>query len=477
MYHEFFGLRCNPFQLAPSTEFFFASRSHREALAALHWGLSDPTGLVLLTGDVGTGKTTVIRELFSRDTRAVATALVKNPKLSFEALVAGILRQLGVDAPEDRAAMLDALQRTTEQRRIVVVIDEAQQLSNESLEEFRLLCNSSPEGFQLMLVGQPELLERLASPDLRQLNQRIAVRAVLNPLGPAETIDYLRHRIRAAGGETARIFTKRALSAIARWSGGIPRRVNILAHNALLLAYSGGSRKVRSKHVRAALEDYDRSSIKQAAPKIWNSRVFRQSLAPALLLVAAMVLGVVGIEPGRGHKGPQAANPATQRKSGSTRTVDVLPAPDRTAIIHSPKTDPMVQGSEPAAGIRPTSEAVPVRHSSKVSLVLPAGEPRPATEPRQVLPNSQVAASIHAVGPSGSSNVDDGAEQPSVSGADAAGNRGEIVVQRGDTLSAIAQRYSEADGKIDLHLLIAANPEIKDANLIYPGEKIRLQPK
>jgi type II secretory pathway predicted ATPase ExeA len=135
MYHEHFGLRCNPFGLAPSAEFFFASRGHREALAALQWGLSDPTGLVLLTGDVGTGKTTVVRELFSRETRNIQAALVTNPRLSFDSLLEGVLRQLGPDIfASDRAQMLRLLARASELQRVVLVSVEAQQLSDEALE-------------------------------------------------------------------------------------------------------------------------------------------------------------------------------------------------------------------------------------------------------------------------------------------------------------------------------------------------------
>src|SRR5262249_3643666 len=138
MYQDHFGLTCNPFRHAPSAEFFFAGRNHREALAALQWALSDPTGMALLTGDVGTGKTTVVRELFSRETRNLRAALVTNPRLGFDGMLESILHQLRLECPEERSAMLRALAQAAENLRVVIVIDEAQRLSDDALEEFRL---------------------------------------------------------------------------------------------------------------------------------------------------------------------------------------------------------------------------------------------------------------------------------------------------------------------------------------------------
>ncbi len=452
MYYEFFGLRANPFQPAPSAEFFFASRGHREALAALQWGLSDPTGLVLLTGDVGTGKTTVIRELFSRETRDVRTALVSNPRISFDSLLESILRQINVDAPEGRASMLEALTQASELNRVVVVIDEAQQLSDEALEEFRLLSNSSPGRLQLMLVGQPELLERLASPRLRQLNQRIAIRAVLNPLQVGETIAYLEHRIRAAGGEIRRIFNRSALRAVARISEGIPRRVNILSHNAMLSAYSAGSRRVRPKHVLAAEREYDHTSSLRATPA-QKSTIWARSLPPALLLALGIVLIVL--------------------HHSTAKTEAERP----TAVAHEPVHTIVTGRAEPSAA---PSIAIPrPEESADAQPPLPASASS-AAMPAPVLSANAAADSRPQPPPAAAQEPDQKAVPQNDAGALAPMNAeqtDEIVVRTGDTLSAIAERYSDGSGRIDLKQLIAANPEIKNANLIYPGEKVRLSPK
>jgi general secretion pathway protein A len=440
MYHEHFGLHCNPFRPAPSGEFFYASRSHREALAALQWGLSDPTGLVLLTGDVGTGKTTVIRELFSRETGEVRTALIGNPKLPFDSLLEDVLRQIGAEVPAGRAAMLGALARASQSHRVVVVIDEAQQLSDEALEEFRLLSNSSPERLQLMLVGQPELLERLASPRLRQLNQRIAVRAVLNPLSAGETIEYLKHRIHAAGGEARRIFTWRSLRALARLSFGIPRRVNILSHNAMLLAYGSGSRRVYPKHVIAAAAEYDHTTP-TGTTALWNRSIWRRSLPPAVLLVAGLAVSFFGRETTRGEA--------------------LHAAPPVQASVAIPLADPrpVSRAAEPEAPTRteePDALALPARLEGEVAAKAPS-KPIPAPEPEQVRPAPGATE----------------AQAPEA----AQGEGREVVVREGDTLSGIAERYRDSLGRIDVRDLLAANPEIKDANLIYPGEKVRLTPR
>lgn len=450
MYHTHFGLRANPFQAAPSADFFFASRGHREALAALQWGLSDPTGLVLLTGDVGTGKTTVIRELFSREKGEVRAALISNPRLDFDSLLESVLRQVGVDPPQGRLQLHDALICATQSHRVVVVIDEAQQLSDEALEEFRLLSNFDPAHLQLMLVGQPELLERLSSPRLRQLNQRIAIRAILNPLDPTETIAYLGHRIRAAGGEAQRIFSRPALRAIVRVSMGIPRRVNVVSHNALLSAYSSGARRVYRRHVIAAEQEYDHSNLPRTANTTARSLVLG-SLPAALLVIAAAGFGLF-------HHG--AASRAVDHGVPPVASGIPVENPSRLNI----RSNAFARADEATDSVR---AAAPSASPAAVPPVMPAAKSEANTssvESPLVVEAAASGVEAHADEKLGSSP-----QEPAASAS-------EVVVQAGDTLSSIAQRYSESATKLDVRQLIAVNPEIKNANLIYPGEKVRLIP-
>lgn len=443
MYTDHFGLRCNPFRLAPSAEFFFAGRSHREALAALQWGLSDPTGLVLLTGDVGTGKTTVVRELLSRDARDVRTALVRNPKLPFDQLLESILRQVGVTASQGRAEMLEALARASEEHRLVVVIDEAQQLSDEALEEFRLLSNTSPEHLQLMLVGQPELLARLNTPQLRQLNQRIAIRAVLNPLEETEMVDYLRHRVRAAGGEATGVFSRRALRAAAQISQGIPRRANILAHNALVSAFSAGQKKVRAKDVFAAARDYDWSGA-PSATSIWTTTVWRRSLLPTALLAGVIAFNLLHRRADSGQPVKSSVPLKPSVTALKTESIDVAPT-----VLVNLKSE--LSADNRAALPRQDQPAAAIAN------VAPVSDIRSETRPSQ---HAQISEPTTDAVPAANTKAAD-----------------DIVVRAGDTLSSIAQRYSHTAGKIDIQQLVAANPDIKDVNLIYPGEKVHLAPK
>ncbi|MDO8432694.1 MAG: AAA family ATPase [Candidatus Binatus sp.] len=458
MYHDYFGLHDNPFRQAPGAEFFFASRSHREALAALQWGLSDPTGLVLLSGDVGTGKTTVIRELFSRETGGIRIALIDHPRLPFDELLRSILQQLKLAVPEGRARMLEALGHAAERQRVVVVIDEAQQLSDEGLEEFRLLSNSNPERLQLMLAGQPELLERLSSPELRQLNQRIAVRAVLAPFGSAETADYLQHRIRAAGGDARRIFTRRALRAIARTSHGIPRRINILSHNAMLFAYSAGSKRVRPNHAVAAALECDQSSVPLAAPPSQPvGQIWRRALLPAMLLAAGVVSGVL-------YRGASPSEPARYR-APSKRLARTMPL-DRLF-------DPPVL----AAASKPVAEDFASGLSAPTLTKIAATSSAPGPAVKTPAPFGAQAMAPEVPGPIGADAEEDLAAKhrdTSLPNSLNAGGAREVVVQLGDTLSGIAERFGDSAEGLDVAQLVAANPEIKDANLIYPGERIRL---
>lgn len=462
MYHDHFFLRCNPFQPTPAAEFFFASRSHREGLAALQWGLSDPTGLVLLSGDVGTGKTTVIRELLSRETGEVRTTLITNPKLPFDQLLESILRQLKEAVPESRARMLEALTQAAERNRIVVVIDEAQQLSDEGLEDFRLLSNYRPDRLQLMLAGQPELLERLSSPNLRQLNQRIAIRAVLSPFGPAETVDYLQHRIRTAGGDVRKIFTWRALRLLARLSGGIPRRVNVLSHNAMLSAYGGGSKRVRPSHVMAAARECDQSRVPVAAPIAIPAPpvarpAWRQTIAPAMLVAAGITLGVLYTNSIKGSDGYR----TTPKAFANTLPIDKLfdrPTFASTVNYHLEKSATEMPPPSVSVGLAPVSLA----HLVAIKI---AGDPSP--QPKR-------AKELASLGDGAARIPVEKAHELSLPTSTTDQRNDEVVVQFGDTLSGIAQRHGNPPGTLDVNQLVAANPEIKDANLIYPGERVRL---
>lgn len=264
MYNEHFQFREAPFSITPDPAFVYMSPRHREALGHLLYGTGRHGGFVQLTGEVGTGKTTIVRTLLAQDLEQVDVAVILNPRQSETEFVASICDELHVDAAEDRSlkGWVDALNRHLlrthgEGRRTVLIIDEAQNLSPDVLEQVRLLTNLETHKeklLRIMLVGQPELAELLARPDLRQVAQRITARYHLTPLSADETSEYIRHRLRVAGGDTA-LFTPAAVQRVHRLSGGVPRLVNVLCDRALLGAYADGTRSVTPKFVDAAAQE------------------------------------------------------------------------------------------------------------------------------------------------------------------------------------------------------------------------------
>jgi general secretion pathway protein A len=270
MYTSFFGLSEKPFAITPDPRYLYLSERHAEALAHLLYGINESGGFIQLTGEVGTGKTTVVRTLLSRVPHHADVAVILNPRVTPVEFLLTICEELGLEIAEaDRDSvkqMVDALNRRllsahAEGRRIIVLVDEAQNLSIDVLEQVRLLTNletPTQKLLQIILIGQPELRELLDRTDLRQLAQRITGRYHLKPLSREETKGYVRHRLRVAGA-TEDIFTPAALVELHRLSEGIPRVINVACDRALLGAYTQETKKISSGLVRrAAGEVYGR---------------------------------------------------------------------------------------------------------------------------------------------------------------------------------------------------------------------------
>lgn len=267
MYEDHFGLRQAPFSLTPDTGFFFRNEAHVEALQVLRVALDAGEGFIKVTGEVGTGKTLLCRLLLNGLDEQWVTAWVPNPYLDPDALRRAIADELRValgPTPRQHTLVKKLQERLIELaasgKRVAVVIDEAQALSDESLEALRLLSNLETETRKLLhvvLFGQPELDERLAQPQLRQLRQRIGFGYRLQPLDAEGVALYLQHRLSVAGYNGRPLFAQRALRRLHRASGGIPRLLNVLAHKALLLAYGRGLREVSEAEVALAVRDTD----------------------------------------------------------------------------------------------------------------------------------------------------------------------------------------------------------------------------
>lgn len=267
MYERFYGLNAGPFGLSPDPRFFFPTPSHNEALAAISYGVAKRNGFVVVTGEVGTGKTLIVRytlDLFSRNN--IACAFICNTRLSEADFIAYILSDLKIPfQSKSKGEMLVALNdyllsRSRDGATTAVIIDEAHLLTLDLLEEIRLLTNLETSQYkllQLVLVGQPELNQTLDSPGLRQLKQRVSLRCQLKPLEPGEVQNYVTSRLELAGADCqeAPIFPAESLSVIYQFSRGIPRIINNLCENALLFAFSKQLRSVPPDVVREVASD------------------------------------------------------------------------------------------------------------------------------------------------------------------------------------------------------------------------------
>jgi len=247
MYLDFFGLHEKPFSIAPDPRYLYMTDQHREALAHLLFGIGDEGGFVLLTGEIGTGKTTVCRSLLDQLPENADVAYIINPRLSASELLESICHELAIDYSEGSSvkALVDRinqflLEAYAAGKNVILIIDEAQNLADEVLEQLRLLTNletSEKKLLQLILLGQPELRQRLALPNLRQLAQRVTARFHLRPLSSKETEVYIKHRLHVAGyrGE---LFSRAALKCIYSESRGVPRLINVICDRAMLGAYT-----------------------------------------------------------------------------------------------------------------------------------------------------------------------------------------------------------------------------------------------
>ncbi len=295
LYLEHFGLREPPFRITPHTDFFFTGANRGPTLDALIYAITQDEGIVKVTGEVGSGKTMLCRMLLERLPADVESLYLANPSLSRHEILGAIADELGIPADgKTTHSMIRTLQDALVERyaagkRVVIMIDEAHAMPAESLEEIRLLSNLESKAtklLQIALFAQPELDERLAANDMRQLRERITQHFNLAPLKATEIGSYIEFRLRAAGYHGPNPFTARAVEMIAKASEGLSRRINILADKALLAAYSSGSHQVDAAEVKIAAQDARFAPIQQKAAGALAPAV-KWSLAGALLVALA----------------------------------------------------------------------------------------------------------------------------------------------------------------------------------------------
>lgn len=373
MYCKHFGLDSKPFTITPDPRFLFLSDRHREALAHLLYGVGEGGGFVQLTGEVGTGKTTLCRALLEQLPESVDVALILNPKLDGLELVAAVCDELKVDYPRDTQSLKvlvdhlnqHLLQSHAAGRRTILIIDEAQNLGIEVLEQIRLLTNletTQAKLLQIILIGQPELQTLLARTELRQLAQRITARYHLGELNRDETLAYVAHRLRVSGGHTD-LFTHGAIDEVQRLSAGIPRLINVLCDRALLGAYVEDKRRI------------DRGILRRAAaevlPEVRVAPGDGERSWPWLAGIAALGLAALGLFIGRGIPDVGVPSALTAAQNGvvddGTATVVVAPVPESPPAV-------VADTGQTVASASPASEAVVPSPPDSV-----ASEPAPAS--------------------------------------------------------------------------------------------------
>ncbi len=360
MYNEYFGFSEAPFSIAPDPRYLFMSERHREALAHLLYGLRVDGGFVLLTGEVGTGKTTICRCLLEQVPGDCDVAFVLNPRLDTVELLATLCDELHVPVPEGAPSvkvLVDTINRhlleaNAADRKTVLIVDEAQNLSNEVLEQLRLLTNLETDRrklLQIILLGQPELRERLAQPDMRQLAQRVVARYHLEPLSQPEVAAYVAHRLAVAGARRP-LFPPAVVDRLYALSGGTPRLINLICDRALLGVYVEGKAAV------------DLSTLEQAAREVLGttagsapSRSRARHMAAATAL--ALALGAGGATAYRYYLPPATSSDPARPVVQETPSLPDPPAPPATPLQLA-AVAPGAPSSEPApdATLRPGPE-------------------------------------------------------------------------------------------------------------------------
>ncbi len=264
MYEKYYGFNDKPFNLTPDSKFFYASAKHEEALNCLLLAISERNGFVVITGEIGSGKTTVCRTLINKLDPTTKVALVLNTHLGKKELLTTILEDLGIEyRSTSKTHLLSALNKylikqASNDVNVVLIIDEAQNLTPSVIEEIRMLSNLETEKeklIQIILMGQPELKKKLVMPKLEQFRQRVVFHYHLDPLTAAETRNYIKHRLKKAGNEEADIFKDDAIDEIYKYSKGVPRLINLMCHNALISGLVHEAHKINKDIVLEAIRE------------------------------------------------------------------------------------------------------------------------------------------------------------------------------------------------------------------------------
>jgi len=463
MYTGFYNLREKPFSLNPSPRFLYLSESHKEALALLAYGVMERKGFILLTGEVGTGKTTIVQALLGDLDDKIQCTYLSNPLLSPREFmnyvaISAFGKKVHFDSKADFLLEFEEFLRKCQQhqKHFILIIDEAQTLSFELLEEIRLLSNlesSEVKLINIFLVGQPELNDKLLDLRCRPLLQRISIRHHIRPLNLEETKEYMATRLKVAGAAKGSedIFSKASIKAIHDYSRGYPRMINILADNSLLLGYARGKRRITPSIVQQSYEDMkpsgssSRSTRERPDPyeirdtKAKSSGLHWKWVAVALVILVILVTVAVGVG---------------WRTGNIYRNLSELKEPKQHARSDGVVRNPVL-GRKPKP-LKEKNSVIPDRKEEEE--IEAAGKEEKVPESNDVQRPEELAQTMAVMPESGEESFES------------------MVVKRGDTLAELAiSVYGRADERI-LNLVQRHNPEINDVDRIEVGQKIIFPP-
>jgi general secretion pathway protein A len=484
MYASHFGFSATPFDLTPNPAYLYLGKQYRDALGAIQYGLADQRGIITLIGEVGTGKTTIIHSLLADLPEGIVATFISYANQPFPSLLSQLLRNLGVlHDPSREPEMLLALEtdlrnRAHRKQTVALIIDEAQNLSEEMLDRLRLLSNlesTETKLLQIVLVGQPELGRKLHRHSLRQLNERVSVRAYLKPLLRRELKAYVKHRVQRADGTLNAVSTPLARWLLLRRAWGIPRRVNILFHNAFLYAFGRGARRVTVPVALAAISEMNDRPLRRFLLSLVRRPAWGAAAAAAVLLVALLLnrhvvartpdappLAAVDVPPVAVRVTPPSPPPIAAAPSAETPPPAATPpasAPVAAAPVAPPASTPVVPVPAPVE-----VAALPERADAPAATPPPADrDPAPPAEQPDPVPTEHPAAVP--------------AEHPAAAPIPCAPI--EVRVLPGSSLSSIARdvygylpegaEYARFTSRVK-----TLNPWITDPNLIFADRTLRV---
>jgi len=468
MYTNYYGIYLNPFENTPDPRFLFPSKSHREVLAALCYGVDSAKGFTLLAGDVGTGKTTMINALLKEIDPSYIVLNITNPKWTFVEIIRYLAVKLEIDVEgKENFQILEALQAELEKlddqrKRVVLIIDEAHLLSEFALEDIRLLSNierNNKKLIQIVLVGQEEIYQTLQKRSLKTLKQRISINRHLRPLNRKETTDYITHRLQVAGRQ-APLFSPKARALIWKRSQGVPRLINHICDNAMLIGYAAEAKLIGSKLIREVIMDMDSGHKNLKTHKFVQPRNLKWvgATVVALFLTVIIIKYLPVHELILANNVPENKMVSTQRPPESLikrpqNQKPVPPGPQKTQEIEkAPESD-----HSEAENSKPLSLAANSKGNDFEETTIETAQNDAAEKPRELIP-------VMMQNPDNLEMVSDTKPFSMTT----------KMVEPNDNLSSMARKKYGFSNHTIIDLIHMANPGIKDIHQIYTGQIVNM---